>query len=202
MTIKFYKEASTSPAWGMIPFAVAELIGEGLQARFTPQHVVGNDHVIMAFDENDKPVGLMAYRVTTDGDSWYILLSYVDPDARGDGHHTRMFEALVARAKERGDILAIECGTHVNNLAAQAAFEKQGRKLTGYAYSYHIRDAADGVPVEVIPENIKKFMEANDKYRMKMFVDNEGIVTITLKDGSTWQMTSGEFDALPGKYPI
>lgn len=203
MTIRFYENASSSPVMDWVPRAIAELISEGLAPDYDPNIVVGDDTIFVSFDaDTGKPVAFLAYRPDGRRSAWWVLLSYTLPAYRSQGHHTRLFEAAVERAKSKGDIKRIDCGTHVDNRAAQDAFARQGRMPVGLIYSFHIRDAADGVPVEVVPENIKAFMEANDKFRMKMFVDNEGIVTITLKDGSTWQMTSAEFDGLPGKYPI
>lgn len=202
MHVKFYKNAVSSPAWGMIPFAVAELVGEGLIGRYTHDQAHPNDAMFVAFDDDETPIGFIVYRPNALMAEWWIMLSYVDPSQRSQGVHTKLFEAVVERAKSKGDVLTIACGTHVNNIDAQTAFKRQGRVLTGFIYTFRVRGAADGETVIVAPEHIKAFMAANDMYRMKMFVDNEGVVTITLKDGSKWQMTSEEFDNLPGKYPI
>lgn len=203
MTVKYYENASSSPMFDMVPRAIAELIAEGLQPDYDPNIIVGNDAMFVSFDKDTgKPVAFLAYRPDGVRSAWWVLLSYTMPAYRSQGHHTRLFEAAVARAKSKGDVKRIDCGTHIHNHAAQEAFARQGRIPVGMIYSYAIRDAAEGVTVEVVPDHIKMFMEANDKFRMKMFVDNESVVTITLKDGSKWQMTSDEFDALPGKYPI
>lgn len=201
VTVKFYRNAVSSPAWGMIPFAIAELVGEGLTVRYSHDQAHPNDAMFTAFD-GDIPIGFIVYRPDELKADWWVMLSYVDPSQRSQGVHTKLFEAVAERAKSKGDILTISCGTHVDNVAAQNAFNRHGRELTGFIYTFHVREAADGEAVIVAPEHIKAFMAANDTYRMKMFVDNEGVVTITLKDGSKWQMTSEEFDNLPGKYPI
>ncbi|RVH26530.1 hypothetical protein CN200_03995 [Sinorhizobium meliloti] len=58
--------------------------------------------------------------------------------------HTALFNALVDRANKQGDIFSIESGTHANNLAAQAAFEAQGRTNESINYSFHLKDWGDG----------------------------------------------------------
>lgn len=99
---------------------------------------------MVALDESGNAVGFLIYRYDEMRSSWFILLAWVPEDQRRQGIHTAMFHALLDRAKARDDILTIECGTHIDNHAAQAAFERQGRKAHAVMYTYHLRDWLTG----------------------------------------------------------
>lgn len=57
---------------------------------------------------------------------------------------TALFYALRDKAQEQGNIFSILSGTHLNNLAAQAAFEAQRRTKECIMYSYPLKDRGDG----------------------------------------------------------
>lgn len=103
-----------------------------------------------AVGEDGQAIGFLIYRYDDLKCSWFIVLAWVLEEHRRKGIHTALFTALVERAKKRGDILSIDCGTHINNVAAQAAFEAQGRAKTAIMYSFHLKDWLDGKePTEV-----------------------------------------------------
>ena len=132
-----------SPAWPLIPYALAELRDAGLDHQpFVPP--VWNDAVMLALGPAGDCRGFIAYRVDEMRSGWFIMLSYVPEDFRRQGIHTALFEALVARAKAKGDILRIESGTHVDNIAAQRAFERQGRHAVAIHYTYNVKHWLDG----------------------------------------------------------
>ena len=97
-----------------------------------------------AVGEDGKAIGFLIYRYDDLKCAWFILLAWVSEDHRRMGIHTALFNALVARAKKRGDILSIDCGTHIENHVAQAAFEAQGRAKTAVMYSFRLKDWLDG----------------------------------------------------------
>lgn len=139
VNIGFYTDIGFSPAWNLVPRAMAELIDSGFAQDPSPQPPAVADPVLIAFVD-DRPVGFLAYRYDATCGSWWIMLSYVLPDHRKHGIHTRLFNSLVERAKARGDILTIKSGTHINNKPAQAAFERQGRLISGLFYDFIVRD--------------------------------------------------------------
>lgn len=149
--ICYFTDCGHSPAWPLIPAATLELdrTGFGFQPFCAP---AWSDPCLVAMDAKGSAVGLLCYRYDQLKSSWFILLSYVDPDYRRQSIHTRLFRSLVERAEARGDILSIECGTHVDNLPAQLAFEAQGRKRTAIMYEYRIRDWLAGKPHLDIPK--------------------------------------------------
>lgn len=147
--VRFYENCGHSPAWPLVPRAMIDLEDRGVD--FQP-HVspVWTDACMAAIGEEGKAIGFLIYRYDEVKCSWFIMLAYVAPEHRRKGIHTTLFSALVDRAKQRGDILSIDCGTHVNNTTAQAAFEAQGRAKTAIMYSFHLKDWADGKePTEV-----------------------------------------------------
>lgn len=147
--IEFFNDAGHSPAWPLVPHAMIDIekMGFDFQPHVAP---AWNDPCMAALDEQGKAIGFLIYRYDAMKSSWFIMLAWVPEEHRRKGVHTAMFNALVERAKKRNDILMIECGTHVNNRAAQAAFEHQGRKAYAVMYSYHLRDWLTGKePTEV-----------------------------------------------------
>lgn len=82
-------------------------------------------------------IGIMIYRHDARDESWFIQLSYVSANYRRMGIHTKLFNTLVIRAQKKG-IQYIKSGTDAANITAQAAFEKQGRVLTSYYYTYNV----------------------------------------------------------------
>ncbi|MDX0487524.1 GNAT family N-acetyltransferase [Sinorhizobium medicae] len=141
--VRFYENCGHSPAWPLVPRAMIDLEDRGVD--FQP-HVspVWTDACMAAIGEDGKAIGFLIYRYDQVKCSWFIMLAYVVPEHRRRGIHTALFSALVDRAKQRGDILSIDCGTHVKNTAAQAAFEAQGRAKIAIMYSFHLKDWADG----------------------------------------------------------
>ncbi|WP_234844297.1 GNAT family N-acetyltransferase [Sinorhizobium medicae] len=77
-------------------------------------------------------------------ENWSILLGYVLPEHRWKGIHTALFDTLVDKGLQQGNIVSINCMTHLNNLAAQAAFEAQRRTKEYIMYSYPLKDRGDG----------------------------------------------------------
>lgn len=143
MKIEMYNEVSTSPAWPLIRVAEMELVKNGL--AFHPVHSPAyNDAVLVSSDVSGIITGFIIYRPDQVKSTWFIILAWVAPERRKLGIHTKLFETLVARARLRGDIRAIECGTHINNHAAQAAFARQGRKKIAVSYEFPIKEYLDG----------------------------------------------------------
>ncbi|NEI60955.1 GNAT family N-acetyltransferase [Rhizobium leguminosarum] len=108
------------------------------------QPPVWNDPCLICSDGADQPKGFLVYRYDQLRCSWFILLAYTLPAHRRLGVHSALFNALVERGRQRGDILAIDSGTHVLNKAAQAAFEAQGRKQVALQYEFRLRDWLEG----------------------------------------------------------
>lgn len=153
--VKRYENVGFSPAWDYIPHALASIQRSGLQPPRNTSPAV-DEPVLIAFDKVTKEVaGFMVYKYLETMSEWWISLSFIRHQYRREGIHTLLFSTLVERAKARDDILAINCGTHVDNLPAQAAFEKQGRVPVSIVYSYPIRQFYKDVPlIEVRKEDI------------------------------------------------
>ncbi|WP_412032811.1 GNAT family N-acetyltransferase [Nitratireductor aquimarinus] len=143
MTVLFYENIGHSPAWPLVITALAELDAKGLATR--PMDPPSQyDPCMVSFDSEGEPNGFVCYRYDARGSSWFILLAYVVPDLRRSGVHTAMFKALADRARARGDITSIDCGTDVHNKAAQAAFKAQGRIPIAIMFKYVIKPHVDG----------------------------------------------------------
>lgn len=139
-----------SPTWPEIPKVMRELENEGF--GFHPARPPEwNDPCLVCFSGGDVR-GFLVYRHEEASSSWFILLAHVAPVFRRRGIHTSLFNALVERAELRGDILSINSGTHVDNIAAQAAFAAQGRSKSAIFYRYVVREWLDGKPYRDVPE--------------------------------------------------
>jgi len=142
--IRQFDNVGHSPAWPLIPAAMAEL--ETMGFGFHPSHPpVWHDHCLVLLHDYEVR-GFMVYRHEEALASWFILLAWVSPVWRRSGIHTALFSALVERAEARGDILSINSGTHPDNLPAQAAFEAQARNKSAIMYRYPIREHLAGRP--------------------------------------------------------
>ncbi|WP_337769774.1 GNAT family N-acetyltransferase [Sinorhizobium medicae] len=91
-----------------------------------------------AIGQDGKAMGLITYLLGPG--RWHITLGYTAPEHRRKHIHTALFEALRDEGLQQGNILSIDCRTHVNNLAAQAAFEAQGRTIEFIEYSFRLKD--------------------------------------------------------------
>ncbi|ASP84777.1 GNAT family N-acetyltransferase [Sinorhizobium meliloti] len=141
--IQFYENCSQSPASRLVPQASTYLEESGFAlGRRGPHPPVFTDPCVAAIDEDGRAIGFMIYR----GEMlWNIDLSYVVPEHRRKGIHTALFDALVDKGLQKGNIVSINCMTHANNLAAQAAFEAQGRTKEYIMYSYRLKDEIVGI---------------------------------------------------------
>jgi GNAT superfamily N-acetyltransferase len=143
MLITFHENVGHSRAWAFVPDCLAELLREGLSQ---PQYEgpVWNDAALIATNEFHEYMGHIVYRPSEVRASWWIMQSYTRPTARRQGVHAALFKALVQRAKEKGDVLCIDSGTHADNLVAQHAFQKQGRRVVGIFYEYRLKEVLPG----------------------------------------------------------
>ncbi|RVP50776.1 GNAT family N-acetyltransferase [Sinorhizobium meliloti] len=97
---------------------------------------------MVAIGEDGEAIGLIIY--DCGAENWSILLGYVLPEHRRKGIYTALFNALRDKAQEQGNIFSILSGTHPSNLAAQAAFEAQGRTKEYIMHSYPLKDRGGG----------------------------------------------------------
>lgn len=142
LNVSFYENVGHSPAQMLLAGALHDLQSRGLSWPRTYGPAWSDAALVASEVETGTIVGFLVYRHDASQESWFILLAYTHPAMRRRGVHTKLFETLVQRAKVRGDILSITAGTHPNNVAAQRAFDKQGRKLTGLMYEFKLRDFA------------------------------------------------------------
>ncbi|WP_322883131.1 GNAT family N-acetyltransferase [Sinorhizobium medicae] len=138
--IRFYEYCGHSPAWRLVAHAMVDLGERGFHGP-RPAWPSSKSPCMAAIDKDGKAIGLITYAGET---IWTIQLAYVSPEHRRKGIHTALFNALVDKAKKQGDIFSIETVTHVNNMAAQAAFEAQGRIKESINYSFRLKDWGDG----------------------------------------------------------
>ncbi|WP_317933327.1 GNAT family N-acetyltransferase [Halioxenophilus sp. WMMB6] len=63
---------------------------------------------------------------------WWIQSVYVAPAFRRQGIYSRLYQAVLARAGERGDICGIRLYVEQENSRAQATYHKLGMKQSHY----------------------------------------------------------------------
>ena len=138
LTIQLFDNCGLSPALNMMQRLQIELEERGF-ADYNNLLPMYNDPALVAYT-GDSPCGAMVYRYDHVFSSWFILGSYVKPEWRLMGVHTKLFTTLVERAKLRGDITKINSGTHVDNLPSRRSQEKQGRRAVHIFYEYLLRE--------------------------------------------------------------
>ncbi|ASP50942.1 GNAT family N-acetyltransferase [Sinorhizobium meliloti] len=142
--VHFYENCSQSPASRLVPQAtieIDEIDGQGFRDR-THASPIFTGPCVAAIDEDGRAIGFIIYDCGEE--SWNITLSYVVPEHRRKGINTALFYALCDKAIEQGNVFSIDSGTHAKNLAAQAAFEAQGRTKEYIEYSFRLKDEVVG----------------------------------------------------------
>ncbi|WP_322884281.1 GNAT family N-acetyltransferase [Sinorhizobium medicae] len=139
--IRFYENCSHSPASWLVPQALSEIEENGFDDR-PPALPTYEEPCVAAIGADGKAMAFITY-IYVSG-ICHITLGYTASDHRQKGIHTALFNALVERATKRGDIFSIISRTHAKNLAAQAAFEAQGRTKENIDYSFRLKDEVVG----------------------------------------------------------
>ncbi|MDX1065994.1 GNAT family N-acetyltransferase [Sinorhizobium medicae] len=138
--IRFYENCGYSPAQRLVALAMVEIEERGFHGRRLGWPMPETP-CMAAIDKEGNAIGLLTYFGESD---WQIVLAYVSPEHRRKGIHTALHTALVDKAKKQGNVFSINSNTHVNNLAAQAAFKAQGRVKEFINYSFPLKDWGDG----------------------------------------------------------
>jgi len=128
-----HKNLIYTKAWPVMYKAIVELMDAGLINQ-TFDNVHHSYHGIVAWNGEDV-VGFICYEFLESSNVYHINLAYVVPSHRREGIHTKMFERLVTEMKTNG-VRKINSGTMIDNIAAQKAFEAQGRVATSINYTY------------------------------------------------------------------
>lgn len=87
-----------------------------------------NHHLLCAYDESGRPIGMISGVETTHPDKGTEMFIYelgVAPAARLQGVATKLVEALAEIARRRG-CYGMWVGTETGNTAAQATYRKAG----------------------------------------------------------------------------
>lgn len=134
--IEHFEKVSASPAVLHILVAMKDLHDTGWYDFVPPD--VSTDEILVELTPEGTVIGFMIYRPDTWRSEWFIMLSWVDPDYRRRGIHSKLFAALCERAKTKPNVVKIACATHVENYGAQAAFEAQGRKAVSINYEFRL----------------------------------------------------------------
>lgn len=100
-----------------------------------------NEPCMVAIGEDGEAIGLIIYDCGPE--NWSILLGYVLPSIDGKVS-TPLFSMPFATSPRARKYLFDPFGTHPNNLAAQAAFEAQGRTKEYIMHSYPLKDRGEG----------------------------------------------------------
>jgi len=92
---------------------------------------------VAAIGEDGKAMALLTYVCV--GESWEITLGYTAPDHRRKDIHTFLFMPLSTEPQGSGISFRLT-PVRTNNLAAQAAFEAQGRTKAYITCTYPVKD--------------------------------------------------------------
>lgn len=92
---------------------------------------------IVAYSEDDTPIGVLVWADQAWGNQISISLAYVLPDYRRMGVHTAMWLAIVDKARELKRPV-ISSSASIRNAASRASMASQGRGETGVSTVYHV----------------------------------------------------------------
>ena len=138
ITYKYVPKLNAHPAFRMVPLANYELITNNLVSRQYDSFSYEAEAIVARAD-NDDYIGFIAFDEVKWSKCADILCAWVNPEYRGKGIHTAMFEMLVKHCREKG-LISINSSTHVDNVDAQRAFERQGRKPVSIRYEFQLEE--------------------------------------------------------------
>ena len=87
-------------------------------------------------ENEERVVGqLMLTREWSDwrcGSFWWIQSVYVHRDYRRSGVFSALYQFVLAQARASGDVCGLRLYVETDNAGAQATYERQGMRMTGY----------------------------------------------------------------------
>lgn len=135
--IEYGASLAESPAASLVEAYREEIKRLGFDQGGGATVIPDNAWVAYAMD-GEECIGFSAHLPFEEINSMWIHAAYVVPHRRGEGIHSKLFERVVYQAELECHV-SVQCGTHVENYAAQNAFEKQGRKVFGLMYRYDLK---------------------------------------------------------------
>ena len=140
MEVKVQREGTLGACGERILPLVAKMITELYKDGLGPSSGLPGyfgDEVISA-EADGIPVGFISARVEDKTGSLWAMAGYVLPEYRRSGIYTKLWNELVAFAREKG-CTRIEGTTHVNNLSMREFYRSVGRKETWVVGVYSLK---------------------------------------------------------------
>jgi len=97
----YHEKAVQSPGWRIVPAGLHELMTNDYGFDIGSYGVGWDDNLVCAMDE-DKPVGVIAWRPNDDNKISFICLGYVLPEYRRQGIYGKMLDYVIEKATEKG----------------------------------------------------------------------------------------------------
>jgi predicted acetyltransferase len=101
-------------------------------------NIFWDQRAIVAFDEEDKAVGVITWQHVPYMKQIDVALGYVPPQRRREHIYTHMWTALVEKAKEL-NVAVIASTTHMNNRAMRFTALKHQRREKGVVLRYYVK---------------------------------------------------------------
>jgi len=136
MRIEYFEQINATSAVTLAVEAWKYLLDNNLCQDNVMVHL--EQSALVAYTDENTPIGIITYEVQKHSKSYYILLGYVSPNSRQQGVYRLLWNALVARAKEE-KINKIVSSAHVNNKAMREAAKKLGREESGVILNFQVK---------------------------------------------------------------
>lgn len=134
--IKFYNKIVGTDAVPILVKAWGDLID--LHYAEQGSVLIQWDHkAFVLYNSEQYPIGVLSFMHTDWNDQFHIILGYVRPTYRGAGHYTKLWEALVEKAKT-DKISKIYSATSVNNIKMNTLAIEQGREHFGNMFIFDV----------------------------------------------------------------
>jgi GNAT superfamily N-acetyltransferase len=138
MKITHYDGLNRTPALRLALVGQLELLDLGLAQPVL--NVNWDNQAFVAFDEEDRPIGVLTWAHHKWSNSIDIAIGYVVPHERRQGVYRRLWDALVAKAQEL-KVPVIMSSTHKGNLPMRRTAMEQGRQELGVVLHFAVPPA-------------------------------------------------------------
>jgi GNAT superfamily N-acetyltransferase len=135
MRIEHYDGLNRTPALRLALVGQLELFDLGLAANVL--NVSWDHQAFVAFDEEDRAIGVLTWAHQKWSNSIDIAIGYVVPHERRQGVYGRLWDALVAKAQEQ-KVPVIMSSTHKGNLPMRRSAMAQGRQELGVVLQFAV----------------------------------------------------------------
>lgn len=131
-----FEQLAGSPVEAPAMRAMAELLEKGWAGYST----LGWDDQVAALMDGSMVCAAICYRIDNPGPVAFVRLGFTDPACQERGLYKALFTAWsAALAERRPEVLRIDSGFHVDNVASAAMHASLGRKVVALSTVFELQ---------------------------------------------------------------